>query len=630
MREGQDAIHEELLKAEVTASGERPEVDVGAVKGYAEFLLQRERDEEAQNLLISACPGGGVYPLLVGAGGGKRGEKGSASNVAAELLSWYGSALLRIRGDTDAAEQAYLAALSVNGQDAGALSSYAVMCDRLGRWDAAGDLYARAVKCAEGRDADLLCNYGGFLWAVKKDGEVAAKLLERAVAANPGHAPSMLNLADIYGSKKATLRRAEELYEGAYRILDSGPASDMSRKGDAKEGMAACLQGLARVCAMLGNVGRARELLERLLRMQPGNQHALSEYLMLKGTQSGKNGGVGGKGGGGLREAVESLPDETAVQVMLGLVSPTTLTAGVGEGAGGSGDKAGGKQEFKGEARNMSTTGGSTSSGGLMEEKQGEFLRKLEGIAALYRARPLHPLNMSSIAGPRSHVAPPPKKRRRRTIRLVPRTGSDPIDGLGESRMEKQFLGGGEEQSADRWGGAPGRGQKWSEGEEEDADSTEGEEGEEEKEVNLEREDEDEEDNIDEKENEEDQRDGGLRLDEAADDQGWYVESSEAPSSSLGFAGSPRTMVASPHGPSVSQTVPEGGLPIRCFRSEERGGGMSMECCGSLGEGWGYSRGPETCRLQGFFEGAAGMPPRRTQAASRQWERAKRSSTCSG
>ena len=68
--------------------------------------------------------------------------------------------------------------------------------------------------------------------------------MEKAVALAPSHTPSLINLADLLGTR--FLARSEELYEGALRLLESGPAS-ATDGGDA-DGLSACLQGLSRIC----------------------------------------------------------------------------------------------------------------------------------------------------------------------------------------------------------------------------------------------------------------------------------------------------------------------------------------------------------------------------------------------
>lgn len=160
------------------------------------------------------------------------------------------------RGMDDEALHQYTQARSLKPEAKGLAHPLAVLHDRAGRADAAMREYERALKEAP-RDADVLCDYGYFLYS-RGDLEAAESKLRQALARNKEHRQAQINLATVMGTR-GDFVEAEEWFSRAI-----GPAAAKHNVGMLKlrsgDRQAACVDLQAAAVAD-PSLQRTREVL---------------------------------------------------------------------------------------------------------------------------------------------------------------------------------------------------------------------------------------------------------------------------------------------------------------------------------------------------------------------------------
>lgn len=125
--------------------------------------------------------------------------------------------LARKRGMDDEAIAQYLAARQIDPQVKGVSHPLAVLYDRAGKMDAAHREYQAAI-AEVGNDANLLCDYGYFLYSRGKHDEAEATL-RSALKKDPQHHQAKVNLGLVVGTR-GKYDEAEKLFTEAI-----GPAA---------------------------------------------------------------------------------------------------------------------------------------------------------------------------------------------------------------------------------------------------------------------------------------------------------------------------------------------------------------------------------------------------------------------
>ena len=113
------------------------------------------------------------------------------------------------RGMDDEAIAHFERARAISPRIRGVSHSLAVLYDRAGRTDAAEREYAEALR-EKGDDADLLCDYGYFLYSTGRWAD-AEQRLRTALRARPDHRQTKVNLGLVLGMQ-GQFAEAEELF----------------------------------------------------------------------------------------------------------------------------------------------------------------------------------------------------------------------------------------------------------------------------------------------------------------------------------------------------------------------------------------------------------------------------------
>lgn len=131
-------------------------------------------------------------------------------------------------------------------------------------FDKAEDSLSRALSI---RPDDPEIHYSlGMLFAQQNDFERAAKCLEQAIAIRPDYPEALNNLGVVY-VRRQDFRRAEDEFLTGIKVA---PAFDQS------------YLNLARLYAMQNDKQKAREVLRKLLQLQPGNANATQALEVLQ------------------------------------------------------------------------------------------------------------------------------------------------------------------------------------------------------------------------------------------------------------------------------------------------------------------------------------------------------------
>lgn len=184
----------------------------------------------------------------------------AATRQRLEVRDGLGLAEQRLRvGDLDTAGQEAAKVLKLDPQSVGALTLLAIVADRRGQSQAAGEHYRKAAELAPG-DGGMLNNYGAWLCANGLPDQALA-WFDRAIAA-PGYAGVAGALANAGGCA---------LQAGQYTRVES----DLRKALALDPGNAYALASMARNEYRLGHYMGARAFIERRLGAAPGDAGVL-------------------------------------------------------------------------------------------------------------------------------------------------------------------------------------------------------------------------------------------------------------------------------------------------------------------------------------------------------------------
>ena len=180
-----------------------------AAEAYEQVVAIAPRDQAAYHLLARLYQRTGNYEAVVDT---YRRHLAAAPDVATRIGLYlaigqvHDSHVVDVRG----AAEAYGAVLSLDANHAQALESLARIYEKAGAWEQAMDVLARLVQvCDEKREQDLYWRMGRIQYAQLGHSDAAEANLQRSLALDPGHLPTMKVLTDCYADRGDWLKAAQ-------------------------------------------------------------------------------------------------------------------------------------------------------------------------------------------------------------------------------------------------------------------------------------------------------------------------------------------------------------------------------------------------------------------------------------